>query len=72
MYAQKLEGDSWIGEKMDLGKIDKMSGEWCGVLWVCRVQVVTDWCIDQQLGQMYELMQAIRKRELDENDPENQ
>jgi hypothetical protein len=72
MYAQKLEGDSWIGEKMDLGKIDKMSGEWCWVLWVCRVQVVTDWCIDQQLGQMYELMQAIRKRELDENDPENQ
>lgn len=26
MYAQKLEGDSWIGERMDLGKIDKMSG----------------------------------------------
>lgn len=26
MYAQKLEGDSWIGEKMDIGKIEKMSG----------------------------------------------
>jgi hypothetical protein len=26
MYAQKLEGDSWIGERMDAGKIDKMSG----------------------------------------------
>ena len=26
MYAQKLEGDSWIGERMDVGKIDKMSG----------------------------------------------
>lgn len=26
MYAQKLEGDSWIGEKMDTAKIDKMSG----------------------------------------------
>jgi Complex1_LYR-like len=26
MYAQKLEGDSWIGERMDIGKIDKMSG----------------------------------------------
>jgi hypothetical protein len=26
MYAQKLEGDSWIGEQMDIGKIDKMSG----------------------------------------------
>ncbi len=26
LYAQKLEGDSWKGEKMDTGKIDKMSG----------------------------------------------
>ncbi|PQE10111.1 ACN9 family protein [Rutstroemia sp. NJR-2017a BVV2] len=48
MYAQKLEGESWIGEKMDKEKIDKMS--------------------DQQLGQLYELMQAIRKRELDDSE----
>jgi len=26
MYAQKIEGDSWRGEKLDKGKIDKMSG----------------------------------------------
>jgi hypothetical protein len=26
MYAQKLEGDSWKGEKMDMAKIEKMSG----------------------------------------------
>ena len=26
MYAQKIEGDSWLGEKLDSGKIDKMSG----------------------------------------------
>lgn len=44
MYAQKLEGDEWIGEKMDQGKIEKMS--------------------DQQLGQMYELMQSIRNQQL--------
>jgi hypothetical protein len=25
-YAQSIEGDQWIGEKMDKGKIDKMSG----------------------------------------------
>lgn len=25
---------------------------------------------DQQIGQLYELMQAIRKQELEENDPE--
>ncbi|PSS23026.1 hypothetical protein M430DRAFT_33648 [Amorphotheca resinae ATCC 22711] len=48
MYAQKLEGDSWIGEKMDPAKIEKMS--------------------DQQLGQMYELMQAIRNRELGDDE----
>ncbi|MCJ1253532.1 acetate non-utilizing protein 9 [Lignoscripta atroalba] len=43
MYAQKIEGDSWLGEKLDSGKIDKMS--------------------DQQLGQLYELMQAIQRKE---------
>ena len=26
MYAQKIEGDSWAGEKLDQGKIEKMSG----------------------------------------------
>ncbi|PMD40156.1 ACN9-domain-containing protein [Hyaloscypha variabilis F] len=49
MYAQKLEGDSWIGERMDIGKIEKMS--------------------DQQLGQLYELMQAIRKKGLEDSQP---
>ncbi|KAI1931999.1 hypothetical protein LOZ58_005567 [Ophidiomyces ophidiicola] len=40
LYAQKLEGDSWRGEKLDKGKLDKMN--------------------DQQIGQLYELMQATR------------
>ena len=26
MYAQKLEGDEWLGETLDKAKIDKMSG----------------------------------------------
>lgn len=26
-YAQQIEGDAWRGEKMDRGKVDKMSGE---------------------------------------------
>ena len=26
MYAQKIEGGSWKGEKIDKAKIDKMSG----------------------------------------------
>lgn len=29
MYAQKIEGDLWRGEKLDKGKIDKMSGIKC-------------------------------------------
>ncbi|PLB37288.1 succinate dehydrogenase assembly factor 3 [Aspergillus candidus] len=43
LYAQKIEGDSWAGEKLDKAKLDKMS--------------------DQQLGQLYELLQATRKSE---------
>ncbi|KAK3192827.1 hypothetical protein K4F52_001184 [Lecanicillium sp. MT-2017a] len=27
MYAQKIEGDSWVGEKIDEGKLAKMSDE---------------------------------------------
>ncbi|TVY30484.1 Succinate dehydrogenase assembly factor 3, mitochondrial [Lachnellula hyalina] len=49
LYAQKLEGDSWIGERMDAGKIEKMS--------------------DEQIGQFYELMQAVKKSS-GENDTE--
>lgn len=26
LYAQKLEGDAWVGEKLDKSKLDKMSG----------------------------------------------
>lgn len=26
MYAQKIEGETWVGERLDGGKIDKMSG----------------------------------------------
>ena len=29
MYAQKVEGDAWKGEKLDKAKIDKMSGMFC-------------------------------------------
>ncbi|OQE26457.1 hypothetical protein PENSTE_c005G05415 [Penicillium steckii] len=43
LYAQKLEGDNWAGEKLDKSKLDKLS--------------------DQQLGQLFELMQAIRNPE---------
>ncbi|KAK3329564.1 hypothetical protein B0H66DRAFT_597140 [Apodospora peruviana] len=45
LYAQKIEGDSWVGEKLDQAKIEKMS--------------------DEQLGQLYELMKAIQKRDAD-------
>jgi hypothetical protein len=67
-YAQALEGDEWKGELFDRAKIDKMSGmsklRYCK-LWITNVQ------LDQQIGQLYELMQAIRKKELEDNDPES-
>ncbi|KAI2618458.1 ACN9-domain-containing protein [Hypoxylon sp. NC1633] len=48
LYAQKIEGDSWVGEKLDPEKVEKMS--------------------DQQMGQLYELMRAIQKRDRDGNE----
>ncbi|KAI5462955.1 putative ACN9 family domain-containing protein [Mariannaea sp. PMI_226] len=42
LYAQKIEGESWVGDKLDEGKLAKMS--------------------DEQIAQLYELMQAIQKR----------
>ncbi|KAJ3948114.1 uncharacterized protein N0V96_002357 [Colletotrichum fioriniae] len=42
LYAQKIEGNSWVGEKIDPVKVAKMS--------------------DEQIGQLYELMQAIKER----------
>lgn len=50
LYAQQVEGDAWRGEKLDKGKVDKMS--------------------DQQIGQLYELMTAIREKELSEGQEE--
>ncbi|PTB39737.1 uncharacterized protein TrAFT101_007487 [Trichoderma asperellum] len=41
IYAQQIEGESWVGEKIDQGKLQKMS--------------------DEQIQQLYELMQAIQK-----------
>lgn len=31
LYAQKLEGDTWAGEKLDKAKLDKMSGEFSSI-----------------------------------------
>ncbi|KAG5962905.1 hypothetical protein E4U30_006298, partial [Claviceps sp. LM220 group G6] len=42
LYAQKIEGDSWIGQKVDETKLQKMS--------------------DEQIQQLYDLMQAIKNR----------
>ncbi|KAF4123331.1 regulatory protein [Geosmithia morbida] len=42
LYAQKVEGDSWKGEKIEEGKLQKLS--------------------DEQVHQLYELMQAIQNR----------
>ncbi|KAF3803360.1 Succinate dehydrogenase assembly factor 3 [Colletotrichum gloeosporioides] len=50
LYAQKVEGDQWKGDKIDPVKIAKMS--------------------DEQIGQLYELMQAIKDRSKQQGDGE--
>ena len=60
MYAQKIEGDSWRGEKIDKGKIDKMSGMDLALPALVVERKLRPF-LDQQLGQLYELMQAIKK-----------
>ncbi|EPS33891.1 Succinate dehydrogenase assembly factor 3 [Penicillium oxalicum] len=52
LYAQKLEGDSWVGEKIDKSKLDKLS--------------------DQQVGQLFELMEAIKNPNSEEGEGEKQ
>ncbi|EHA48948.1 hypothetical protein MGG_17437 [Pyricularia oryzae 70-15] len=42
LYAQQVEGESWLGEKIDQAKVEKLS--------------------EQQVGQLYELMMAIKSR----------
>jgi len=68
MYAQKLEGDSWRGEKLDSGKIDKMSGMLSLTRWLLQRTLELTATADQQLGQLYELMQAIQKGERERGD----
>ena len=69
MYAQQLSGDAWKGAKMDSAKVDKMSGR-------LRLRplkhVNSDVHADQQIGQLYELMTAIRKQELEDNEAESE
>ncbi|CAK7228467.1 hypothetical protein SBRCBS47491_006916 [Sporothrix bragantina] len=49
LYAQQIEGEAWVGEKLDPNKVAKMN--------------------DQQIGQLYELMMAIKKHRQDGSDP---
>lgn len=63
LYAQKLEGSQWQGEKLDKSKLDKMSGTLFlifVVLWSNRVTNYVNFAIDQQLGQLLELMEALK------------
>lgn len=77
-YAQKLEGDAWAGDKLDKAKIEKMSGGFssfllfpgCGLVKLNADTVCGCMLKDQQLGQLYELMQTIKKN--NEGDGENQ
>jgi len=74
-YAQQLEGETWRGERLDTDKLDKMSGEsfQFGCLDTCSLaSAYRIPSTDQQVAQLYELMQAIQKAELEENDPDSE
>lgn len=62
LYAQKLEGDNWAGEKLDKSKLDKMSGTLDGAS-AQAFGLANTVTTDQQLGQLFELMQAIRNND---------
>lgn len=51
---------------MDPGELDKMSGT---VIYPpprhAILACADSWCLDQQIGQLYELMQAIKKQQSD-------
>lgn len=64
LYAQKIEGDAWVGEKLDQSKIQKMSGLLplqLG-LYASRYGLTVGGNQDEQLAQLYELMKSIQKR----------
>lgn len=64
-YAQCVEGDTWQGGKMDPGELDKMSGTNIYPPRHIILAYADSWCLDQQIGQLYELMQAIKKQQSD-------
>ena len=63
MYAQKVEGDAWKGEKLDKTSIDRMSGMYLFFL----VKRLSSKFQDQQLGQLHELMLAIQRQSGEDN-----
>lgn len=79
LYAQKIEGDSWVGEKLDRAKIEKMSGrhhhnrspQLFASQWHKKLisYPLFFFFLDEQLGQLYELMKAIQNRDSDDEEP---
>lgn len=59
LYAQQVEGDSWIGAKIDQGKLAKMSGKWPKNAFDMGRRLTRT---DEQIAQLYELMQSIQNR----------
>jgi hypothetical protein len=56
MYVQKIEGEAWREGKLDKAKLDKMSGR----LRFGFHRDLADIPLDEQIVQLYELMQAIK------------
>ncbi|TQS33684.1 hypothetical protein Golomagni_05960 [Golovinomyces magnicellulatus] len=59
LYAQQVEGDSWVGAKIDETKLSKLSD-------FARLCKYTDRYQDEQVHQLYELHQSIKNQGNDE------
>lgn len=62
LYAQAIEGDSWQGGMLDKEKIDKMSGI-SSLLPLTLLFGSADRISDEQINQLYELMQATKDKD---------
>lgn len=75
LYAQQVEGETWKDVRLEAERVNKMSGalvsyppHWVAG-WAWRVRVLMGYT-DEQVGQLYELMQALKNK--GEGEPEGE
>jgi hypothetical protein len=63
-----IEGDSWAGEKIEQSKLEKLSGKPMSLAFYLISTYSYDPTLDEQVQQLYELMQAIKGRNGDDQE----